>query len=771
VAEPVRDPATVDPVIARARRDWKKADDGCKAQRDAILAAKKFRALEQWPEAIKLARGGNAAIQGQPPQPERPCLTVDRLSQPVRAVSNTIKNADFGFDVLPNGTGADVETGQILKGYLRRVQNQSRGESPIEWAADGAVEGGIGWFEINTRYVHETWEGEADDPEAYDQELVLERVPNTLAVYDDPHAVKPTRSDALFRFFVEDRDRDAVLSEFPDIDERDLDSFCATGEMRDWASKDTIRVAKYWCVDFETREIKTVIDGRELKRTIRAPKVNGYLITATKVLKKFAWVGSRIPSVPVLGEELNVDGKSVLRGIIAMGMDAQRMVNFTYSAAVEIFALQPKKAPRVAAASIVNYKQVWDTRNIYNWSYHPYDAWDKDGRALPPPVDDDSEAPIAAAVALMRTSEEAIKASTSTGDASLGNTNPNERSGKALEALQSQSDLANSNYPDNVRRAMIYAGELMVEVIPKITRPGQILHIMGMDDKPEQVMIGRPYQVAPDGTPQPAPEHVTPEMARMKDNLYKFYDPGAGKYAVTVTVGKATATRQQEGAKALGDLIPHLPPEMAAVVMPDYVKQLSFPGAQGIAERLESTLPPNLQPKPVDGQPAIPPQAQMQIEQLSAQVQQAQQAIATDQAKQQASIQTAQLKEAGEMERERMRIAADLEKARMDNATRIEVARIGAAKQIASIQAEAKEERLATGLRIDAEQTHDAAMAAVDQAGQREARADASVEAERGRQATAEESERARQATAEEAERNRQAAAEQAAQAAKQERV
>ena len=46
-----------------------------------------------------------------------------------------------------------------------------------------------------------------------------------------------------------------------------------------------------------------------------------------------------------------------------------------------------------------------------------------------------------AAVALMQTSEEAIKATTSTGDASLGNSHPNERSGRALQSLQAQSDL------------------------------------------------------------------------------------------------------------------------------------------------------------------------------------------------------------------------------------------------------------------------------------------------------------------------------------------
>ncbi len=675
------------PVIAQARKQWTRCAEAEDAQRKAILLAKEFRALKQWPDAIRLAREGAGSLAGQPPQPPRPCLVVDRLSQPVRQVSNTIKNADFGFDVMPNGGGADIETAEILKGYMRRVQNQARGESPIEWAADGAIEGGIGWFRLRQRYVHDVWDGDQGDPEAYDQELCLERLPNNLAVYCDPGANKPTRRDAMVMFVVEDLSWDTYHAKYPNAAKRGIEEFQSTGDMAAWADKDKVRVAEYWRIDYETR----AITSGEQTRTIRKPIVRCSLINAVEELDTFVWPGLRIPIFPVLGEELNVDGKPLLRGIIAMGMDAQRMVNYTYSGAVEIFALGPKSPYIVAAASVARYKPIWDTSNTYNYSYLPFDEWDDQGRQYARPQRDQSEPPIQAAVALMQTSEEAIKASTSTGDASLGNTNPNERSGRALEALQSQSELANSNYADNVKRALIDCADEMVYVIPKITRPGQIVHIMGLDDEPEQVMVGQAFMKGPDGVPQAAP-HITPEMAKLQGSLHKFYDLTSGRYATTVTVGKASATRQQEGSRALGDLIPHLPPEMAAVVMPDYVKQLSFPGAQGIAERLESVLPPHLQPQK-DGQPsALPPEAQQQIQQLQQQNQELQQAVQTDQVKQQ-----------GEIERERMRGEIELEKARMDNATRIEVARIGAAKTILDTRAAAEEEQLATGLQIAAD--------------------------------------------------------------------
>ena len=651
-------PVGVDPIIAEARRRWKKCEEAEDAQRKSILEAKKFRAGDQWPEAIKIQRQGSSAISGVAAQPARPCLTIDRLSQPIRQLSNQIKQAAFSIDVLPNGFGASSEIADIYKGYLRRVQNAARGESPIEWAADGAIEGGIGWFRIRTDYVHETWDGDPTDPAAFDQELRLERITNNLSVACDPSAMKPTRSDALYMFVTEDLDRDEFTSRWPDADVASLDDFMATGDMPGWVSKDSIRIAEYWRVTYEDR---TIGAGAQ-SRTIRAPKVQGFKITATEVLERWDWIGSRIPLVPVLGEELNVDGRPVLRGVIQEGMDAQRMLNYTYSGAIETYALA-NKAPFVAAAGQIEpYLDIWKTANTFNYSYLPYEPVAIGGETLPPPQRQTAEPPIQAAVALMLRSEEAIKATTGVYDPALEYNNPREHSGKAIQSLQAQSDLTGSNYPMHVQRALIYAGELMVEIIPKITRPGQILQIMGVDEEPDQVIAGQPFMKGEGGVPQPVPqEQFDPE-------LHDFYDLTKGKYQVTVAVGKGSATRREEGAAALANLIPHLPPEMAAVATPDYVEQLSFPGAHKIAEKLKKALPPQLQAQE-EGAPD--PEKQ----QLQAMVQQLQQAIQSkqveEQAKQQAETQR-------ELTKAQIDAEAALAKAQLDAQTRIRIAQINA---------------------------------------------------------------------------------------------
>ena len=106
---------SLDPVIAEARKRWRKCDEAEQEQRRAIVEAKKFRAGDQWPATIRLQREGAQSVSGVAAQPARPCLTIDRLSQPVRQLSNSIRSQQYSIDVMPNGFGADDDTAEMLK--------------------------------------------------------------------------------------------------------------------------------------------------------------------------------------------------------------------------------------------------------------------------------------------------------------------------------------------------------------------------------------------------------------------------------------------------------------------------------------------------------------------------------------------------------------------------------------------------------------------------------------------------------------------------------
>ncbi len=707
----------LDPIVAEARDRWNRCNDAEEPQRVRTLAAKKFRAGDQWEPAIKQSREGKNGLQGQAAQPPRPCLTIDRLSQPVRHISNQIKSANFSITVVPQGQGADQQTAEIYKGYLRRMQNEARDESPIEWAADGAIEGGFGWLRLRTDYVDPNPDPNSTSIEVFDQEPVLERIANNMAVYCDPSANKPTRSDAQYMFVTEDLPREEFERLYPKAKLDSLDSFASTGDTsgwKDWVGKDAIRIAEYWRVTYTDEKWIALADGSIhqvkdfpkkdeqdpqnavlAKRVVRRPTVEGYKINACEVLEEMEWLGSRIPLIPILGEELNVDGKVILRGVIEEGMDAQRMTNFMYSGAVENFALLPRTPILAATGAVDAYKEIYQTLNTTNWSWAPWDAFDSDGRPMPPPqLMPRDGTPITAAAELMRISEECVKATTGWSDAALGAEDRRTVSGRAKQSEIQQNDLGSSNYADGVQRALVYIGELVVELLPKITRPGQILHVLGIDDEPDQVMVGQHFMKGQDGQPQAiAPE----QAAQMKAGVAQFFDPSKGRYAIAVSVGKKDATKREEGSHALGELIPHLPPEMGAALTPVYIEQLDFEGSHKAAEIARKALPPGLQPQDENGPDPQLMAAQQQIQQLQQALQGKQ---AEQQAKEAAALQRTQMEGQIKLQEAQMDRQTRLDEAQLDRQTRLDLAQIQANATIASAEVKTGSEDLDRRLKL-----------------------------------------------------------------------
>lgn len=776
-----------DPIVAEALERFKWVAEVEDAQRKAILDCKKFRAGDQWPSDIKVTRSGGVGHQGQAEQPSRPMLTIDRISQPTRQVSNSVKAANFAINVQPNGHGADDETANVIKGLLRWIQNRARAEAPVDWAADQAAEGGIGWFRIRSEFCDVDLDS-TDFTHAFDQDLVLERVTNNLTVYSDPDAKKPTKRDARFMMVTEDLPRGEFKRKWPKANVISLDEFMSTGDNAalyggEWVSDKTIRIAEYWKVEQveawlvevqPTPEQPAVVMREDQlpegtpkeailrRRKVFTPQVTCYIINAVEVLEQYDWLGRRIPLFPIIGEELNVDGKQVLRGIIQPAMDAQRMVNFMYSGAIETVALAPKAPLIVAEGQVERYKQLWQNANRFNYAYLPYTPVSLLGQPVPPPQRDQAEAPIQAMVMMLEKSEEAIKFTTGIFDPSLGNARPNEKSGRAIEALQRQSELGQSNYIDNVITTLTDAGDELVYLLPRYyDRPGRVQQILGIDDKPEQVMLGVPFQQGKQG-PQPAPG-VTPEQARAEKGMVKFYDLKAGRYAVTVAVGKSHTTKRSEGSAVIGEMVAKNP-QLLQILGDLYFRDLDFYGAQEIAERMKKMLAPEIRDEGKDGEPN-PQQLQQQLEQLGKLVEMMKgeldektKLIETDAVKAQKDVELAQAKANADLQLQTLKEQAESERQQEELAAKIHIEKLKLVADILKTRATLEAQQ--TEAMIDAEiRQLDTQVAA---AGDAEERESVSQESERDRQFQSQEAAQARQHESDEGERARQHEATQA---------
>lgn len=588
-----------------ARKRFQTAREADEVQRLEALEDLQFRAGEHWPDGVLASRTLD----------KRPCLTIDKLSAPIRQITNQQRQSKLGIDVLPLTSGADQDTAEVFQGLIRQIEVESDANAAYAWAFEQAVTCGRGFFRILTEYAGE---------DELDQVLRIKRILNPLTVYVDPAAQEPDASDARYVFVVEDLPRDVFVAQYGEEKASEFDAFFEVNESKgDWEPEGKVRVAEYWHVETEDVELARMASGEVVPRealppdlpfgavteirTIERRTVKFCKMTGAQILEEVDWPGRYIPICPVYGEELNVNGERIYRGLIRLSRDAQRMYNYWVSAETETIALAPR-APFIGVeGQFENHELEWKQANIRNFAYLEYKPTSVAGQPAPPPQRQVYEPPIQAMVMAINQADQDIKATTGMFDPSLGALSSSERSGRAILALQKQGETANSNYLDNLQRAVTYAGKILVDLIPVIyDRPGRIVRTIGADEEAESVMLGQPFTKGPGGQPQPVNPLQRPQTPP------KMIDLSKGRYGVTVQVGRAYQTQRQEAVASMLELL-QVQPAMAPAVADLVVENMDWPGARQVAERLKKMLPPQLQEQ--EGAPQIPPQVQQQLQQ------------------------------------------------------------------------------------------------------------------------------------------------------------
>src|SRR5262245_5264026 len=568
------------------------------AENEYRLAAKsdlEFYDGDQWPDNVEAQRAAD----------NRPCLTINRLPQFVHQVTNEVRQNKPSPKVSPVDDYSDIETAEIIQGLYRHVERQSKADAVRSYAAFYQVVCGRGYYRILTEHV---------DPFGFDQEIFIRRIKNPMTVYMDPTAQEPDKSDAKWAFIVEDVRREDFKLAYPNSVAATSGELSSVGDGEpDWATKETIRVAEYFCKEIDTIQIALLGDGSVVPldqvlpgtpvvkvRTTEVPRVEWHKITADEVLERKQWPGKWIPIIPCHGEEYDVDGKTKLVGMVRNAKDPQRMLNYWESAKTETIALAPRSPYIAAEGQIENHEKEWAQANTRNWAYLTYKPTSLDGTVVGPPQRQVYEPPIQAITVAEGGAVDHLKATTGIYDASLGNRS-NETSGIAIRQRQSEGDTANFHYTDNLAIAINHEARIMIDLIPKIyDRPGRVARIIGEDDTERKVVLNaRDQQNGIDG-----------------DGLNRIYDLNVGRYDVAVDIGPSYKTKRQESVESMlsfAQVAPGLLPRFGDL----FVKAMDWPMAREIADRIR---PPDVQQ---DGeQQKIPPQAQAMIQQLSQQNQQ-----------------------------------------------------------------------------------------------------------------------------------------------------
>jgi hypothetical protein len=576
----------------------------------------------QWPADVLATRG---AVQGQTIN-ARPTLTINKLPQHVRQVTNDMRQNRPGAKVIPVDDNADVEVADIFNGMIRHIEYISDADVAYDTACENQVSYGEGYITLMTEYC---------DENTFDQDIKIGRIRNSFSVYMDPLIQDPTGADAKYCFITEDLTKAEYERQYPDAAPISTLQSLGVGDqsISNWLNEDTVRIASYYYIDYDktklnlypgnqsafegTPEDKMLKDmfGKPVKsRMSERPRVMYCKINGYEILEQKEWAGKWIPVIRVVGNEFEVDGRIYISGLVRNAKDAQRMYNYWVSQEAEMLALAPK-APFIGyGGQFEGYEDKWKTANTNNWPYLEVNPDVTDGQGAVLPLPQRAQPPMASSGLLQAKAgaSEDIKSTTGQYNASLG-MGSNERSGKAILARQREGDVGTYHYGDNLTRAVRHVARQLVDLIPKIYDTQRIARIIGEDGETKMVKIN------PD-QPQPVNKIVNEQGIVIE----KIYNPGVGKYDVVATTGPGYATKRQEALEAMAQLLQGNP-QLWSVAGDLFVKNMDWPGAQEMSKRFAKTIDPKFLSDGEDD-PALQA-AQQQIQAMGAEMEQMHQMI------------------------------------------------------------------------------------------------------------------------------------------------
>ena len=588
--------------LATMRKRLQTAMDAFSDSRESELDDLRFFAGSpdnqwQWPQEVLSMR---TATAGQTIN-ARPTLTINKLPQHVRQITNDQRQNRPAAKVIPVDDKADVEVAEVLNGMIRHIEYISDADVAYDTACENQVSYGEGYIRILSDYC---------DDDSFDQDLKIGRIRNSFSVYMDPTIQDPCGSDAEWCFICEEITKEEYERLYPDAMPISTLQDQGTGDqsISAWLTEETIRIAEYFYVKHEKKTLNLYSNGAvllsdspEVKEAEAMAKLNGIDLKPTKtrpvdvrtvkwiktngaeVLEENDWPGKWIPVVRIVGNEFEVDGKIYLSGIVRNAKDAQRMYNYWCSQEAEMLALAPK-APFVGyGGQFEGYEDKWKNANVNNYPYLEVNPEVADGQGNPLPLPQRALPPMrqAGLIDAKMGANDDIKSTTGQYDASLG-AEANEKSGRAILARERQTDTGTFHYVDNLARGVRFIGRQLIDLIPKYYDTRRIARIIGLDGETDHVTID--------------PEMQKPYHEVRDENgaiIEKIYNPGLGTYDVCATTGPSYMTKRQEAVEDMAQLLQGNP-ELWAIVGDLFVKNMDWPGAQEIADRLKRTIDPKL---------------------------------------------------------------------------------------------------------------------------------------------------------------------------------
>lgn len=673
-----------------------------------------FLSGDQWDETAKRQR----KLDG------RPCLTINKLPTFLHQVTNDLRQNIPSIKVSPVSDGANVKTAEVTQGMIRHIEYESNAEVAYDTAVANAASIGFGYFRLVTDYCY---------PDSFDQDIRFKRIRNPFTVYCDPASEEPDGSDAKFWIISSDMPKDEFKADYPDAQMTydGFDTGPGDSQKSQWLTQESVKVAEYYRIVLTPDTLVQLSNGETgfKSKLLEMPKgvtivksrpthrkeVQWKKLTALEILEETEIKCEWIPVFPVYGDEIDVDGKTIRSGLIRNAKSSAQMYNVWMTTATEEIGMRNKTPYIGAEGQFEGFEDDWEQANVRNFPYLEYKPVTIDGTQAPPPQRQPMADVPQGVLAMALHASDDIKATTGLFDSSLG-ARGNATSGIQEQAQQRQGDIANFHYADNLTRSIRQAGRCLISMIPNYYDTERVVKIMGDDGKLSHATINQSttvMQPVPPGQPAPLSAQQDPEtgqwMAAVETVLH---DMSVGEYDVTVKTGPSYSTMRQESADAMITMSKSWP-KLMDVAGDKVIRAMDWPGAEGIADRVKATIPPQIlaadpeskeeQPRPMVQTPKGPiplDQASQMLQEMDQQMQamgqalqEAKAGITTTQIDTQSKEKIAQLQinsnertHAAELQaeqaREAARVQAEATKSAMDGDIKKDIAELNGVVQL-----------------------------------------------------------------------------------------
>jgi hypothetical protein len=542
-----------------------------------------FAVINQWDQNLYQERV----------QEGKACLQINYIYALIASLVGQYRKQTPEFKVYTttdeSNPNAEVSQPQIdlYDGLMRQIFFDNKSEIVFQQAGESALLRGFGAIAVHVEY---------ESDMSFNQVPKFRAIDDPLTCFWDSTAKEATKSDSKFcgemitytiqEFNDKFPDRkkdfaDEMPSSFPSTQlNRESDSF--------WRSEEWVRVANMYVKEAYPMQIALLSDGRsleiseareevklhqemisrvkskekKLKKTMTSLgfgindnsfldthealeivdtrdtidyKIMNYIMSEDEILEEAVWPSKIMPIIFVDGHSQFIEGKQFTKSYHRTAKDAQKIVNYTASEAIENLMNSHKEQWIGTPENFKGYEAMWRNPSLAKGAL----VANRDQGIMPEQVAPPQISPNF--MQLFQQSTQDIKNTLGYFEANTGEQG-NEKSGVAINNRAKQGSMASFVYFDNWGRAIEQTAKCVMSLIPSLYDSTRNITVRKASGDQSIVNINKP-----------------------KGDDYEN-DLTKGNYGIEVTVGSNYEIQKQENMDSLKDLMATLAPSNPMLV-------------------------------------------------------------------------------------------------------------------------------------------------------------------------------------------------------------